>query len=299
MSAIVKIEGGKLAKPKGGGAAIAQIEATVAPLAKPLAFAAQFQECPTYLGEGKIQPGRFLADAKRVLTRLLPRVPEIEATHSVLFEITMFEMSLGVGGISQAVAIAMLGVLYGALKRKADRDDNATLLIAAADMFNPVTQSLGESTRLWKPVSRHPAVLALAIKKLLASQVFSPSPSEIREAMTDVRRHLAMMDSRLGQWLERIDRADAIVFLSDRKAWDAIYATAPANAVAAMLDRASDEGAGDDDNGDPVEPSARWIALNDIVEHQAKLAAPEPPRLAACAVKPAKRTTKARDDSRA
>src|SRR5262249_48794094 len=128
--------------------------------------------------------------------------------------------------------------LFGVLaKKKADAaDENATMLLAAcADMFDPMNDMLGRTTGLWKPVCKHPVVLALAIKKLIATQVFTPSPSELRAAMGEARQRLDAAKRRLDNFLAWMKQADKIVFAFDRAAWEAAHARVDSRVPSAMV----------------------------------------------------------------
>jgi hypothetical protein len=154
---------------------------------------------------------------------------------------------------------------------------------------------------LWKPVSKHPVVLALAIKRLIAKSKCVPSPSELRETMELVLERLGSLGGAAQRYIEAVQEADKIVFALDRAAWTAMYASAGINSQVplAMQGRLEDEEPGEDEHGNPI-ASPRWRALNDVWE--AKLEAEEAaelveasesqPRIAACDVPPAKRTRK-------
>ena len=75
------------------------------------------------------------------------------------------------------------------------------MLAACCDMFSPMNDIIGEGMGLWKPICKHPVVLALAIKKLIATSVFTPSPSELREAMATVTHRIAVRAEWLGGFL--------------------------------------------------------------------------------------------------
>jgi hypothetical protein len=207
---------------------------------------------------------------------LLPKIAEITAASAALVGICG-----SLSTVSQPVAIKMLSVLFGALsKRKADAsDENAAMLLAAtADMFDPVSRSIGATTGLWKSIPAHPVVLALAIKQMLAKQVFQPAPAEVLEAMERARERIGYLMGWTLQALQLACRADAIVFEFDRPAWDATYTGIGSEVAQAILDQLDGEAPGEDDDG-PVPGSPRWLALDAL--RQAK-AAEAKPRLAAC-----------------
>jgi hypothetical protein len=137
----------------------------------------------TYLGAPRgLEDARFLDRAVNVLNKLLPKIVKADEASNALQEIVY----PGRETITRAMAADMLSVLFGALsKRKADEgDENATmLLMECADMFNPTMDIVGSATGLWKELPKHPVILALAIKRLIAVQKFSPDPRELREAI--------------------------------------------------------------------------------------------------------------------
>jgi hypothetical protein len=209
---------------------------------------------------------RHVGRAKAVLEHL-PHVPGAVLAHSCLLDVQI----TGPGHeVTFDAAGAMLSVLFGALsKRKAD--ENAAMLMAAcADMFDPLNRELGEVTGLWAPVCNHPAVLAIAIKTMLAKSVFTPSPSELRETMAEVKGRIDVHAYWLGEFLSWIETADGIVFEFDRPAWDLVYATLDGGAAHAMRNWLG-EGPGDDEPATP-----RWQALDAIRKaKQAMLVPPE------------------------
>jgi len=116
--------------------------------------------------------------------------------------------------------------------------------------------------------------------------VFTPSPSELREAMKLARGKLDALAGYAGEWLELLKEADEIIFAFDRAAWDAVYANVDSKVPLAMR--------GDfyfDEDGD--KPLPRFEALNVLWEqkHAAEEAATSA-RIAACKATPAKRTTR-------
>jgi hypothetical protein len=160
------------------------------------------------------------------------------------------------------------------------------LLASCADLFNPVSDAVGIATGLWKPAPKHPLALAIAIKQLIATSVFSPSPSELREAMKLAQGKVDVLASYAGQWLQLLERADAIVFEFDRPTWDAAYANVDSKVPLALHGQLIET-----DDGPEFPLSPRWRALNELWE--AKHAAEEMvtnARLAACKTKRVKRT---------
>jgi hypothetical protein len=130
----------------------------------------------------------------------------------------------------------------------------------------------------------------------MAEKTFEPSEAELREALAKVKQRLLAHEHYVDQWLNKVDRADGIVFAFDRPAWDAAYARVDSKVPLLMREHAEFGGEGPceelDENGNPeYSPSPRWQALDDLVK--AKTAIPKSePRQAACKAKPAKRTRK-------
>ena len=70
---------------------------------------------------------------------------------------------------------------------------------------------------------RHPVFIALAIKQLIATKVFEPSPSELREACCLARQKLAVACGYVEQWLARLDAAEEILLEFAPKEWASAY----------------------------------------------------------------------------
>jgi hypothetical protein len=150
------------------------------------------------------------------------------------------------------------------------------MLAACCDMFSPMNDIIGEGMGLWKPICKHPIVLALAIKKLIATSVFTPSPSELREAMAKVKSRIDVHAAWLGDFLSWVGKADRLLFEFDRPAWEAAYAGVHSNVAAAMAGWL---------NQGPGADESRVQALKAIWKEkrkaeQAMLAPPEAKRIA-------------------
>jgi hypothetical protein len=85
--------------------------------------------------------------------------------------------------INRDAAVQMLGTLIETFSRR--KAENAALLASCADLFNPANDIIGRG--LWKPVSKNPAVLAIAIKYLTRTSKFMPTPKELIDAMDAVK----------------------------------------------------------------------------------------------------------------
>jgi len=262
----------------------------------------QQSDVNTYLGCERGLEAKFLERAKKVHGLWFGAVPEAMTAHYHLLQVCCFPPDVP---ITRGVALQMLSVLFGTLSKKKSDDENAAMLLAAcADLFNPINDAVGEASGLWKPISKHPLVLALAIKRLIATSVFSPSPSELRDAMNLAKERLSALGSYAGQFLALINKADEIIFTFDRPAWDAAYADVRSGIPLEMQGMLFGEEPDADDDGNAIAPSPRWQALNDLWEakHAAEEAEQEAQtnaaessnRIAACKTKPTKRTRKPR-----
>jgi hypothetical protein len=293
---LAKMSRGELSLPANSGG-LTLIKQTLADYGGSLAILGECetdmlsQKFPTYLGEGEISE-RYLDGARDVLNCLLRHYPRVKSASSTLDRI-VGRYGLRAPVIAQPEAMLMLSVLFGALsKKKSDGDDNAgMLLLACADMFDPTNDFIGKVTGFWKNVSQHPLILALAIKRLLATQTFCPSPCEVREAMVYVKD---IIEKRMGfwlhPWLRLVERAEQIVFAFDRPGWKAGCGQMDSSVLRAMLDNCFGEEGGEDDDGNPYPPSPRWQALNDLLKAKKSKAA-------ACEAKREKRTRKAKQQT--
>jgi hypothetical protein len=238
--------------------ALAPIDEALAGLAEAMSLANTCRHLTEHGGQ--------LESAKTALGQL-SLVPAAARTQRQLLDV----LAPGPGDeIGFAAAQKMLSVLFATLgKRKADDESSAMMLAACADMFSPASNMISEMIGV-KPVSKHPVILALAIKKLLGASVFAPSPAELRAAMAEVKSAISLREAWLCQFLNWMQRADRLVFEFDRPAWEAAYAQLDGSVARAML-RGLIEGPGED-----AAPSPRWQALNTIAK-QATLAPPMVP----------------------
>lgn len=181
----------------------------------------------------------------------LSLVPSAARAHRQLLDILIANPA---DEITPAAAGDMLSALFGALgKRKADQ----MMLGACVSMFAPACAALDEVIGV-KPICRHPVILALGIKKLIATSVFTPTPAELRAAMAEVRAEIAVREAWLSAFLNWIDVADRLVFAQDRAAWEAAYARVDGSVARAML-CGLNEGPGEE-----TAPSPRWQALRAV-----------------------------------
>jgi hypothetical protein len=254
INVIAAPSGTALARPSAkAGAGLALINRTLAEFAAPLQALAQCQ----------------IEMEGRDYRRMLPRYAEVLAAQATLNAITCD--GLHAAPVPKAMALRMLSILFGALaKRKPDDGNAAALLLACADIFDPMGEAIGEITGFWDSVPNHPLVLALAIKRLLATQKFAPAPSEVRAAMADIGASLRMRTAFwLEPWLQAVAERDRLLFEQDRATWQQIYARVDSSVPAAMRDTGCIGESPDDYDDDPALPppsTARWLALDALVE---------------------------------
>jgi hypothetical protein len=296
---------GALAKPSKGAAALMVMNRAIEEVGPAIRVADRYrgQWEAAICVIGLVGEPRHVETARKIHNGFLAALPELKAAESRLFEI-----EVGRQQIDRVTALAMLNVLFAAIGKRKNDEESMILLAAAADMFNPVNDVLASAGLLdpvidgsdefksVKPINRHPAILAIAIKKLIATAKFT-SCAELREAMADVQHVVGVKQWHLGFMTEAIDRADAMLFEKDRAAWDEIYANVDSKVVLAMREWSELAGEGpsedEDENGNPeYSPSPRWQALDDLVKAKAAIPKSEPRREAACKTTPAKRTRK-------
>jgi hypothetical protein len=193
--------------------------------------------------------------------------------------------------LMQADATMMLNYLFGAMGKRRNGEAQAKLM-ACVDIFSPVSNALGSALGLWQPVPTHPAILAIAVKQLMAQKTFEPAEAELREALGKVKQLLSARQGWLWRWIEKLDELDEEVFKGDCPAWDEAYANVSREVVLAMRERVELAGDGPSEDADEeYQPSPRWQALDDLVKAKARIPKSEP-REAACAAKAAKRARK-------
>src|SRR5262245_6940306 len=196
--------------------------------------------------------------------------------------------------LTQADASAMLQYLFGAMGKRRN-DEAAAKLMACVDIFSPASNALGPALGLWESAPAHPVILAITIKQLMAEKTFEPAEAELREALDKVEKRLSAIGGWTFRWRETLDGWDRSVFECDRAAWDKAYANVDSKVVLAMREWSElgceGPGEGYDDDDNPLPPSPRWQALDDLVK--AKHAAEEP-QIAACKTTVAKRTRKSK-----
>lgn len=198
-----------------------------------------------------------LPDAKFNHDRMLSRAALVSATHATLVPIA-YPQIVATPTITAEIALTMLTVLFGSVG-KAKGGDAKILLEACIDMFGSSDQ-IGEATKLWRPVSTHPVILALAVRRLINTAVFT-SAAELRTSMQDARQTIVHLVNAADRWIELLRASDRVVFEFDRAGWLQAYDDVGADVVGLM--QHSEETGDEDEN---VPPSPRWAALNQLLQ---------------------------------
>jgi hypothetical protein len=190
---------------------------------------------------------------------MLPRAALVSATRKALFPVVHPNM-IAAPTINRAIAVQMLTVLFGSVG-KAKGTEGETLLDACLQMFAPGADAVGETTGLWRPVSRHPLILALAVRTLINNAVFTSS-KELRDAMQEAHSSIRSLFDDTDRWLKLLKTSDRLVFEFDRDAWNLAYRDVGPDVVREMQER--EEEGYEDDDGEDVPPSPRWAALESM-----------------------------------
>jgi hypothetical protein len=202
--------------------------------------------------------------------------------------------------INRDAAVQMLGTLIETFSRR--KAENVALLASFADLFNPANDIIGRG--LWKPVSKNPAVLAMAIKYLTRTSKFMPTPKELIDAMDVVKSRILLCIHKLSEWVKLMDRADRILFELDRPAWDAAHESSSDDVINALLCTIIDNERERYQTND--EDKDRYRVLNQMYDakraaiNNAKIATKrieqtvENLRITACTTPPAKHTQKSK-----
>jgi hypothetical protein len=120
-------------------------------------------------------------DQAKVLHRIwLPNIVCAEASQNRLSDLVYKPRT----ELTQAEASTMLQYLFGAMGKRRN-DEAAAKLLACADIFSPASNALASALGMWKPAPKDPAILAIAIKQLMAEKLSS------RQRPNCVRRWIA------------------------------------------------------------------------------------------------------------
>ena len=202
----------------------------------------------------RLRADQLLANARHNHRWMLPHAAKVRATVAALRPI----ISPHAIPISREIAIRMLVVLRPLIRK----DDAKAVLESCAAMFAPGVDIIGTATGLWKPISRHPVIVALALLKLKNEKVFA-SQAELRAAMQESEASIKSLVSSADEWMKLLADSDRIVFAHDRAGWNAAYANARSETISAMLVYVEmDEDASEDDDDEAISP--RWNALNEL-----------------------------------
>ena len=162
---------------------------------------------------------RYLDYQKAKRELLMPRTRAVVTACQDLQE--LYYSSEGIDG---ALAVKILSVLYGAMVKVKNSDDNLpTLLREAAARFDPTRDAVGVALNMWEPVPRHPVVVILGAEELKANKVFSPAASEVAEAARKAYKKLGHRLKNMLRWVERLIEADLRLFHDERDEWRKAY----------------------------------------------------------------------------
>ena len=209
MDEIIEMSGKSLTTRPASKDGLALINEPIAAFVHPLQMAKhceeEFRRSCRDIGQDYLPfvQRNYLELANKLHGHWLHAYADIYAAHSTLFKMLVLppEQPLDRGD-----AVRMLSTLFAALGKKKKDDEGATLLLACADMFSPLNEVVGDVTDLWEPISRHPLILALAIKKIIADSVFT-SAAELRKAMIKVQRKIELRARTLKYLLDLTSRA--------------------------------------------------------------------------------------------
>jgi hypothetical protein len=224
------------------------ITETIAPYASTFAVA---QRCAEW--KAALPQVRDIASARDVRTTLLPNFQSIDAAGRELADMLSQRPD---HPVTEALALKLLGSLYGALgKRNSDAHDAAALLQASAEMFSESDATLAKVINV-EPLPRHPVVLALGVKRLVATKVFAPAPAEVRKAVLEVRDRIRLLQFDVPPLLKMTRDAERLVFNQDRNAWALPYMSGKVPSVVAI--RLVDYG----------DDSAEWWTAVEALPHE-------------------------------
>jgi hypothetical protein len=141
--------------------------------------------------------------------------------------------------ITKADAAEILGYLFAVQRRNDKGADAASWLTACTEMITDtaIAQVIGV-----KPLPQHPAVLGLAIKKIVAEAIFPSVPSEVAKAMHEVHSKILLLRCDVWPLLKMARDAERIVFKQDREAWASPYVSGavPSSVAVELVDYGDD-----------------------------------------------------------
>jgi hypothetical protein len=254
MSEIIKFPGNTLTKKAG----TALVRTTLNRLHLPFQMASQCSNelrlSLRHVNDTNLHRGN-LPNARFNHARMIKRAAMVDATHAALLPVIVPHLS---PPVSPDTAITMLSALYGPLGKKGN--DNAALLDVCVAMFAPGVDDIGEATGLWLPIAKHPFILALAVRQLINTAIFTPAPAEFRRAMHEANRTVTYLANDAERWLTLLKNSDRVLFEYDREAWYAAYANVGADIMAVLQ---NPEESADDEEDEPGSP--RWLALEALL----------------------------------
>jgi hypothetical protein len=166
----------------------------------------------------------------KLLAKFGPAVSACEVLTDVLY-----------ANLDRKVATAMVSTLLGAFAAKADMD----VLTGMLDMLEG--NEIADASGLWRSVQTSPAVLALACRKLIASNTFTPKAAELREACREAYCSLLWASEAAHELADFTRRCDVLLLEFDHKEWERPYLTPQYRPILAkMLELHRLEGDGSD-----------------------------------------------------
>jgi hypothetical protein len=180
--------------------------------------------------------------------------------------------------LDRKVATVMVSALLGAFAAKADMD----VLTGMLDMLEG--NEIADASGLWRSVQTSPAVLALACRKLIASNTFTPKAAELREACREAYCSLLWAFEAAHELVDFTRRCDVLLLEFDHKEWERPYLTPQYRPILAkMLELHRSEGDGSDAWLEWYVGEGKPLPLVSVIQaEQAKLTPPpERKRIAA------------------
>jgi hypothetical protein len=262
MNALVKVSKALVKAPKGAAGALERMNQTMEHFAPALDLSRRHSGRWEALicAIGIVGVPYSVDEARKIHHSFLAAFTGMDEAYKVLRQVKYDHPP-----VDRATALAMLNVLFAAIGKRKNDEESAILLNAAADMFNPINDVLGHITGL-EQINRHPLVLAIAIKQLIATAKFT-SCAELREAMEKVANSIRIKVWHLEFMMQTIDSADVMLFEQDRATWDETHARVDAAIERKMLRDLEDlESPYENDDGVMEPGSPRWQALDDLLK---------------------------------
>jgi hypothetical protein len=121
--------------------------------------------------------------------------------------------------LERRVALQMIGALLDALGAKNDE----AALAAMVDLLEG--DAIALASKLWEPINASPTALALAARKLIATQVFSLKPAELADACREAAKAMDKAEDACERLVEQVRQADAVLLAFAYDRWREPYLT--------------------------------------------------------------------------